>query len=142
MQKGIGALSAVGVFGLLAAAANAQTPSPPTAGTQFDGKYAFVSSAKVNDTYRTPSGRMGQCQESRAGSLTVTNGQARLPLYEGTVGSQGELMLRRVPEPTKFGAFPGVEGVISGRIDKDGTAKARRTTRGCSYDVIWRKEIK
>lgn len=141
MRKGFGWLSIAGFFGLIAAA-NAQIPSSPAAPTQFDGTYAFVSSTKVNDTYRTPSGRMGQCQEGRAGALTVANGQARLPLYEGTVGSQGELVMRRVSEPTKFGAFPGIEGVISGRIDKDGTAKARRTTRGCSYDVIWRKGSK
>jgi hypothetical protein len=39
-----------GIFRLVVAA-DAQTPSPPAANTQFDGTYAFVSSTRVNETY-------------------------------------------------------------------------------------------
>jgi hypothetical protein len=82
MQKHIGWLWVAGCFGFLAAA-HAQTPSSPAATTQFDGTYAFVSSTKVNETYTTPSGRMGRCRDWRAGSLTIINRQARLPVFEG-----------------------------------------------------------
>ena len=43
MPKGTGWLSLLGFFGLVSAA-GAQAPSSPTASTQFDGTYAFVSS--------------------------------------------------------------------------------------------------
>ena len=51
----------LGLFAYLAAA-NAQTPSPPTPVTKYDGTYAFVSSTKVNETYTdTCSGRLETC---------------------------------------------------------------------------------
>jgi hypothetical protein len=49
MQKSVGWAWIVGFLGLLAAA-DAQTPPPPTSGTQFDGTYVFVSAARVNET--------------------------------------------------------------------------------------------
>lgn len=52
MQKSVGWAWIVGFLGLLAAA-DAQTPPPPTSGTQFDGTYVFVSAARVNETYTT-----------------------------------------------------------------------------------------
>jgi hypothetical protein len=136
---------AIGGISSLFATAEAQTLALSTAMTAFDGTYAFVSSTRVTETYMNVTGRMGQCPEGRAGSLTIINGQARLPIFEGTVGSQGELMMRRIPEPFgrhDGGAIPGLEGIVSGRIDKDGTIKARRMTGGCNYDMIWRKESK
>jgi hypothetical protein len=141
VQTHIEWLWVVGFIALLGAA-NAQTPSPSAATTQFDGTYALASSTKVNETYTTPGGRIGECPDGRAGSLTITNGQARLQFYEGTVGSQGELAMRRVPEPVKRGGMPGVEGIVTGRIEKDGTVRGRRTTRGCSYDLVWQKVSK
>jgi hypothetical protein len=45
MRRNLGWLWIVGFFGLLASA-NAQTASPPTTTTQFDGTYAFVSATK------------------------------------------------------------------------------------------------
>jgi hypothetical protein len=64
MQKDIGWLWIVGFFGLVSAA-GAQAPSSPTASTQFDGTYRFVSSVKLNETYTTSRGgeRMGQCPD-------------------------------------------------------------------------------
>ena len=52
MRRQIGLLGLVGFFGLVTAAA-AQPPSASTAGTQFDGTYQLVSSARVNKTYVT-----------------------------------------------------------------------------------------
>ena len=75
------------------------------------------------------------------GPIIVVNGRARYKgrYYEGTVGSQGELAMRNVAEPVKWGGIPGVEKFVSGRIDKDGTVRARQISRGCSYDLIFRK---
>ena len=116
--------------------------SASTATTSFDGTYAFVSATRVNET--NPNGI--PCPERRAGSLTIINGQARLPAFEGTVGSQGELMMRHIPEPDGGGSgtakLPGVEGNVSGRIDAKGTARVRQTGRMCSYDLMWQKAHK
>jgi hypothetical protein len=142
MQKHLGWLWIFGAFGLIAAA-NAQTASPPSASTQYDGTYAFVSATKVNETYMTTrTTRVGQCPDRKAASLIIANGEARLPVFEGTVGPQGELFMRRHAEPVKRGITPGVEAAISGRIDGNGTIRARQTGYGCSYDLVWQKETK
>ncbi len=82
MRKSIGWLWIVGFFGLLATA-NAQTPAPSTAGTQFDGTYALVSSVKVTQTYRTRGGQMGVCADRVAGPLTIAQGQAQYTTATG-----------------------------------------------------------
>lgn len=140
MKKHVGWLLIVGFFGLFGAAA-AETASPLPAGTQFDGTYAFVSATKVNETYTTTrTTRLGECPDRKAGPLIIANGQARLPVFEGTVGPQGELVMRRHAEPVKRGITPGIESVISGRIDGNGTIRARQTGYGCSYDLIWQRQ--
>jgi hypothetical protein len=140
MQKHLGLLWTVGLIGWFAAA-DAQTASPPAASTQFDGTYAFVSATKLNETRMTYSHHILQCEDRRRKSLIIINGQARLPVFEGMVGSQGELALRHVPTPGKGGSA-GVERIIYGRIDDNGTVRAREIGRGCNYDLIWRKESK
>jgi len=145
MPKATGWLSLVGFFGMLAVA-NAQTPPPSTAGTKFDGTYAFHSSTKLTETYRTRSGQMGQCADRIAGPLTVVNGHARYSgsgrmisrEFEGTVGSQGELAMR-TNAPAAFGM---VEITLYGRIDGNGTVTARQRGASCSYDFVWQKEHK
>jgi hypothetical protein len=142
MRRQIGLLSIIGFFGFLATA-DAQTPSPSTAGAQFDGTYRFVSSAKVNRTYVTRAGQMGQCPDRGAGPLTIVMGQARYTSatgrqLEGTVGSQGELSMRFVAPPGGSGYRP-IELVVDGRIDGTGTVRARQLSNSCSYDFIWRK---
>jgi hypothetical protein len=143
MQRRIGLLWVVGFFGLVAAA-DAQTPPPATAGTAFDGTYAFVSATKVNETYTTMrTEHLQQCPERGAARpLVVVNGQARLLHYEGTVGPQGELLMRNVPGPVKSGILPGAEVTISGKIDGYGTARARQTGYNCRYDLLWQKQSK
>jgi hypothetical protein len=94
MIKSNGWLGIGGIFSLFATA-RAQTLSSPTASTESDGTYALVSSTKVNETNLNGI----QCPEGRAGSLTIINGQARYPAFEGTAGSEGELIMRHVPEP-------------------------------------------
>jgi hypothetical protein len=141
VKKSVRWLSVGGFFGLLGAA-DAQTASPPAASTQFDGTYAFVSATKVNETFTDRSGRMKQCEEGRAGSLAIVDGHARLRAFEGTVGPQGELVMRNIPAPLKGGENPGIGNMVTGRIDKDGTVRARRMTGVCSYDIVWRKESK
>jgi hypothetical protein len=141
MHKVIGWL--VGIF-CFSAGAIAQTPSASTAGTRFDGTYAFVSSTKVNETYSTLSGQMGQCSDRVAGPLTIVNGQARYsgfgrrsPVeFEGMVGLQGELAMRSVSHGVQY------EINISGRVDSIGSARARQNGYICSYDFVWQKQAK
>lgn len=144
MQRRVGWLWIVGFFAL-AAAANAQTPPAP-AGTQFDGTYAFVSSTKANETYRTRGGQMGQCSDRITGPLTVAQGQAQYTSVtgyhlKGTVGSQGELALRSFAPPDSNGSQP-IDIIVSGNIDGTGTAHARQTSNSCSYYFVWRKAAK
>ena len=142
MQQHTGWMCVFAFFALLAAA-DAQAPASPTVSMQFDGKYAFVSSTKVNETFMTTrTTHLSQCPDRKAASLVIANGQARLPVFEGTVGPQGELVMRRHAEPVKRGITPGIEAAISGRIDSNGTIRARQTGYGCSYDLIWQKQPK
>ena len=141
MQKGIAWSGIAGFFGLLAAA-NAQTSSAVTADARFDGTYAFVTSAKVNATYVTRTGRTGQCREPGTWhSLVIANGRARLLRFEGTVGSQGELDMRAASEPAKYGGMT-IERAITGKIDSDGTIHAQLITDNCNYDLMWQKASK
>ena len=150
MRKHVGWLWIAGFCGLVAAA-NAQPASQPAATTQFDGTYAFVSATKVNETYTTKvTNRLGRCGDYTGRPLTIANGQARYPGlgrltsagFEGTVGPQGELALRLASTPATraAGASPGVEIIINGKIESDGTVRARQMGYACSYDLIWRKE--
>ena len=152
MEKRVGLLCIAGFFGLFAAA-DAQTPSPPAASTQFDGTYTFVSATKVNETYTTTrSNRVGRCGDYRGRPLTIVNGEVGYPTrgrltaagFEGTVGPQGELAMRLNPTPASrgAGAAPGVEITIRGKIDSNGTVHARQMGYSCSYDLIWQKEPK
>jgi hypothetical protein len=147
MQKHIGWLWIV-AFSSLLGAADAQTPSPPSANTQFDGTYAFVSATKLNETYTTTwTNRMGQCGDIRKlGPLTIAIGQARYSGsgrvtsagFDGTVGPRGELALRLAAPASKSSL--GAEIVTHGTIDGNGTIRARQTSRACSYDLVWQKE--
>jgi hypothetical protein len=142
MKKQIGLLSIVGFFGLVAAA-DAQPPSSSTAVAQYDGRYRFVSSAKVNQTYVSRKGQMGQCPDRRAGTLTIVKGQARYTSatgyrVRGTVGPQGELAMRSIAPSTLGGSQP-IELIVSGRIDPSGTVRARQISHACSYDFVWQK---
>ena len=111
-----------------------QSTSFPVASAQFDGIYGFISSTRVNQNYvNKATGQTAQCPERDAETLTIINGQAYLPIFAGTVGSRGELAMLRVS---------GAEGTVSGAIDSDGTVKAPRTFRHCTYDTIWQKRSK
>jgi hypothetical protein len=122
-------------------AAMAQTPPLSTAGTKFDGTYAFVSATKVNETYfTTVTNRVGRCGDYRAAPLTIVNGQARIFDFEGTVGPSGELVMRTAPR-ARSKSF-ALERIISARIDSNGIIHARRTGYSCRYDLIWQKVSK
>lgn len=149
MQKHIGLLWTVGFFGVLAAA-HAQTVPPPTATTQFDGTYGFVSATTLNETYmttwRTLMGRCGDIR--RMGPLTIAAGQAQYSGFgrvskegfQGTVGPQGELTMK-LAAPASHSSL-GVEIVTRGTIDGNGTVRARQMGRSCSYDMVWQKQAK
>jgi hypothetical protein len=129
MQKHIGWWWIIGLFAMVAA--NAQTPSPPTAITQFDGTYAFASSTKVNENYyMTGINRISPCYEfQNVGPLTIVNGRARYDAQEGTVEPRGELTMRitaPAPAARDAGGFPGLEALTTGAIDGNGTVRARR----------------
>ena len=139
MRRPIGLVSVIGLFASLAAA-EAQTPPPPTAGAAFDGTYRLVSSARVNQTFMTRKAQVGQCPDRRPGPLTVINGQARYksatgyPL-RGAVGPQGELVMRA----SGPGQSQPIEIRVSGQIDGAGTVRARQTSNSCNYDFVWQK---
>jgi hypothetical protein len=133
----------VGITGF-SAAAIAQAPPPSTGEPAFDGTYRIVSSAMVNATYVTRSGRMGQCPNRRPGPLHIANGQARYTTatgdkLRGTVGPQGQLAMRIIMPPNSGGSYRPVEINLSGSIDGGGTVRARQIGNSCSYDFVWQK---
>ena len=145
MRRWIGSLGLAAFFGLLAAAANAQTPSPSTARGPFDGTYRFVSSAKLNATYVTRNGRTGPCPDRRAGPLHVERERAHYTTatgykLRGTVGPQGELAMHVVapPNASNAGSAP-IDLVVNGTIDGSGMVRARQISHSCSYDFVWQK---
>jgi hypothetical protein len=140
MGKVVGLLYLV-AFCALPASAEAQTPSPSPAVTVFDGRYAFLSSAKVNETYTGRAARYRECPDRTAGPLTVVNGRAQYRSglqFEGTVGPQGELTMRAETVPVHLRGGTG-ELTLSGRIDANGIVQARQTGYACAYDFVWRK---
>lgn len=151
MRQHVEWLWVIGFLGF-AAAANAQTTSLPAPNTQFDGTYAPVSAAKVNETYFSlGTNRIGQCPDyPRLNPLIIVNGQARRyrgkdhELFaEGSVGPHGELTMRYLPTPYGrcAGCSAGIDVMVSGRIDGNGTASARQSEYRCQYDLIWQKVI-
>jgi hypothetical protein len=137
MTKSIGWLAIGGIFSFFAVA-EAQTPTLSTATTAFDGTYAFVSS--------TPAPPVNaQCGNEISGPLVAAQGRAeftnllgRHSHFEGTIGSQGELVMRAAAiVHSEIGDI-----VANGRIDRDGTLRARMTGGVCSFDVVWQKEHK
>ena len=143
MKTQIGLLSIIGFFGMLAAAA-AQTPPASPAGTAFDGTYPLVSSAKVNQTYVTRGGQMGQCPDRKPGPITIVQGQARYATetgieLRGTVGPEGELEMRMVPVATG-GSRPMEMRTSVAQIDGTGTIRARQIGGSCSHDYVWQKQ--
>jgi hypothetical protein len=145
MQKHIGWLWIVGLFGFVVAA-DAQTASPPAATMQFDGTYAFVSATKVNETYTTRgSEHPGRCPDlPPRTALTIVNGQVRFNQQEGTVGPNGELSTRRIGTPSGKCGDCNVNAATAerphyGRIDANGTVRVRRMDYYCSWDLIWQR---
>jgi hypothetical protein len=144
MQNDVRWLWVVGFLGLVGAA-EARTPSPPTATTQYDGTYAFVSATKVTETYTDYNGRMKPCLGlTNVGPLTIANGQTRLAGYdslsaagfEGTVGSQGELTMHLL---TTISTGHGITRFITGLIDGTGAVHARQISFTCRFDLVWQK---
>ena len=121
-------------------AANAQTPSPLTAGAAFDGTYGLVSSAKLNETYVSRGGTTGYCPGRTPGALTITQNRAQYTAetglqVEGTIGANGQLTMRSVgPGPTR-----PVEVQVSGSVDRSGAVRVRQRGNSCSYDFVWQK---
>ena len=141
MQKHVAWCSAVGFFGLLAAA-NAQMPAPSAAGMPFDGTYRLVSSANVNATYTSRKGQTAPCPPRRAGPLHIENGRVRYTTatgirVRGTVGPQGELALQAAA-PSSWSNQP-IDLTVNGAVDGSGAARVRQLSHSCSYDFMWQK---
>jgi hypothetical protein len=139
MIKTIGLLSIAGFLGLHAVA-DAQTSAPSATIASLDGAYAYVSSAKVNQTYVSRGGTTGFCPDRAPGPLTIGQGRARYATetglqVDGTVGPGGELAMRSVTA----GPSRPIELRVSGRIDGSGTVRARQRGNSCSYDFVWQK---
>jgi hypothetical protein len=134
------------------AGAHAQTPPAVTPVTKYDGTYAFVSWASINKTYVTAGTervvRCGVWHLQSRGPLTIVKGRAHHPGphrdFEGTVGPQGDLIMRAAPEPYGrcAGCFPGLERFIAARIDGNGTVRAVFSDNICNFELIWQKQSK
>jgi hypothetical protein len=137
MTKCIGWLAIGGIFSFVAAA-EAQTQALSAATTAFDGTYAFVSSTQAPPVN-------ARCGDEIRGPLVAAQGRAEFTNllghhahFEGTIGSQGELVMRAAVI-----AHDGTADIsANGRIDRDSTVRARMTGSACSYDVVWQKEHK
>jgi hypothetical protein len=145
MQKHFGWLWVVGVLGF-SAVAIAQTPPASTAGTAFDGKYRFISSTNVNATYTTRKGQTGQCPSRKAGPLHVVNGRVHYVTATGyrvggTVGRQGELVMRALAPANQGGSQP-IDLSVNGNIDASGRAQVRQSGYECSYDFVWQRQTR
>jgi hypothetical protein len=140
MTKSIGWLAIGGIFSFVAAS-EAQTQALLTATTAFDGSYAFVSATLVQPVVHpqcTDSYNIGGPLVAAQGRAEFTNLLGHHSHFEGTIGSQGELMMRASAiSPQEINDI-----FVNGRIDRDGTVRARMTGRLCSYDVVWQKEHK
>jgi hypothetical protein len=135
MTKSIGWLAIGGIFSFVAAA-GAQTQALSTATTAFDGTYAFVSSTPAPPVNARCGNDIGGPLVAAQGRAEFTNLLGHHSHFEGTIGSQGELVMRAA-------AVQGGDAndvVASGRIDRDGTVRVRMTGNVCSFDVVWQKE--
>ena len=139
MSKRIGWPAIGGIFSFFAAA-EAQTLALSTATTAFDGSYVLVSS--------TSGAANARCRGATPGPLVTAQGRAEFTNllghhshFEGTIGSQGELVMRS----TAIGQLKrsSLAWLVSGGIDRDGTVRARLNCwDGCTYDLVWQKEQK
>jgi hypothetical protein len=161
MRSGIPALCVVALMGCAAAEApsvpmpavtpmltTVEAPPAATAGTRFDGTYAFVSSTKLSETwFSTLTTHVRLCPDRPMGPLTIVNSRARsygfgrwtAAGFEGTVGPRGELAMRLLPQPNKSNVE---ERNLLGRIDGNGTVKAREFAYSCRRDLTWQKQFK
>jgi hypothetical protein len=135
MTRSIGWLAIGGIFSFVAAA-GAQTQALSTATTAFDGTYAFVSSTPAPPVNARCGNDIGGPLVAAQGRAEFTNLLGHHSHFEGTIGSQGELVMRAA-------AVQGGDAndvVASGRIDRDGTVRVRMTGNVCGFDVVWQKE--
>lgn len=129
----------------MVSAANAQTSSPTTANTQYDGAYKLISATSVNETWVSPgTEHTFPCGHQIGGPLVIFDGQARFSNpardFQGIVGPHGEFTIRGVTEPaSKASRGPGTLRTIIGSIDSSGTVRARMMNGTCYYDLIWQK---
>ena len=130
MRKAIGLLSIAGILGLIAAA---EAASP------FDGNYQVASSAKVNQTFVSRAGDMGQCPDRTPGPFTVVDGLARYTTQTGInlaapVAPNGQFEMR----------FVDADGTSPlralGAIDGNGRVSVRQMGNQCAYDFVWQKQ--
>ena len=107
IQRNLGWLWFAGFFGLLASA-NAQTPSPPAAATQFDGKYEFVSQTNVNETFfTTQTEHVRRCLRPplKTEPLMIANGEARYTSPRGLQFEGNRRFAGRVDNASTCRAF-------------------------------------
>jgi hypothetical protein len=91
--KSIGWLAIGGIFSFFAAA-EAQTLALSPATTAFDGTYAFVSSTPAPPVNARCGNDIGGPLVAAQGRAEFTNLLGHHSHFEGTIGSQGELVMR------------------------------------------------
>ena len=93
MTNSIGWLAIGGIFSFFAGA-EAQTLPLSTATTAFDGTYAFVSSTPAPPVNARCGNDIGGPLVAAQGRAEFTNLLGHHSHFEGTIGSQGELVMR------------------------------------------------
>ena len=93
MTNSIGWLAIGGIFSFVAAA-GAQTQALSNGTTAFDGTYAFVSSTPAPPVNARCGNDIGGPLVAAQGRAEFTNLLGRHSHFEGTIGSQGELVMR------------------------------------------------
>ncbi len=139
----------IAIFTGFAFSTIAQTQPAPTPVTKYDGTYNFVSQVKLNETFMTTgSGRIRRCSDPplKTRPLRIANGQARYTSprglqFEGWVGQEGDLEMRILPTPSGVSGrgSPGIEETLDGKIDRNGSIRARRIGYNCSYLIVFQK---
>ena len=137
MRQKISLLSVVGLLGSVAYA------EAQTTGGRYDGAYEPLSAKKISDTFVTRQGVTGFCPDVTPRPLTIRNNRVDYTSasgrhFQGTVNSQGQLLIKGIEQPNTEGKVFRMN--VTGTVDGAGTAHVRQLGNSCSYDFMFRKQ--
>jgi hypothetical protein len=102
-----------------------------------------LSAKKISDTFVTRQGVTGFCPDVTPGPLTIRNNRVDYTSasgrhFQGTVNSQGQLLIKGIEQPNTEGKVFRMN--VTGTVDGAGTAHVRQVGNSCSYDFMFRKQ--